>query len=57
MTFTRFNPLDRGDLNQIMNIKVARHGHKSFNPLDRGDLNQIYQQIFIKYSQSKVSIP
>ena len=39
----RFNPLDRGNLNQMKTISriVPYRALASFNPLDRGNLNQI----------------
>ena len=38
-----FNPLDRGNLNQIPKVRPTfrRLVLESFNPLDRGNLNQI----------------
>ena len=38
-----FNPLDRGNSNQIRNSKslVVKRRRLSFNPLDRGNSNQI----------------
>ena len=38
----RFNPLDRGNLNQMILIYLPYTlGLRSFNPLNRGNLNQI----------------
>ena len=36
-----FNPLDRGNLNQILDILKSTLCIKRFNPLDRGNLNQM----------------
>ena len=36
-----FNPLDRGNLNQIQQRYNIENQRKCFNPLDRGNLNQI----------------
>ena len=36
-----FNPLDRGNLNQIIYSKQIEIFISRFNPLDRGNLNQI----------------
>ena len=36
-----FNPLDRGNLNQIAFDEEKHHEIFRFNPLDRGNLNQI----------------
>ena len=53
-----FNPLDRGNLNQIDNgIVYPKDGVECFNPLDRGNLNQMPRE-FYKYSRrTEVSIP
>ena len=42
-TSYRFNPLDRGNLNQMRRgyRKFINIGSTRFNPLDRGNLNQI----------------
>ena len=40
--YDRFNPLDRGNLNQInTQLGVMTTGSGGFNPLDRGNLNQM----------------
>ena len=38
-----FNPLDRGNLNQMHNPETYNYesDYQCFNPLDRGNLNQI----------------
>ena len=36
-----FNPLNRGNLNQIISQKEIKFDPNSFNPLNRGNLNQI----------------
>ena len=55
----RFNPLDRGNLNQMRDSHrtfIAYEG--SFNPLDRGNLNQIpYTESGFKQKIVAVSIP
>ena len=43
---TCFNPLNRGDLNQILyRLNTMARGELRFNPLNRGDLNQIEEII------------
>ena len=40
----RFNPLDRGDANQIRAMRAGEmegDQYRCFNPLDRGNSNQI----------------
>ena len=42
-----FNPLDRGNLNQINRRAKHKKAYKTicFNPLDRGNLNQIEESL------------
>ena len=56
---TGFNPLDRGNLNQIQSSEhAAKVGeYVSFNPLDRGNLNQIAVQLGFTKQEVIVSIP
>ena len=39
----RFNPLDRGNSNQILQQVQLPRVEFCFNPLDRGNSNQIYE--------------
>ena len=42
LSLNSFNPLDRGNLNQITRERsIGTYFGASFNPLDRGNLNQI----------------
>ena len=46
LNIASFNPLDRGNLNQIrhgISLTEMNELVKGFNPLDRGNLNQIPQ--------------
>ena len=45
LNIASFNPLDRGNLNQIrhgISLTEMNELVKGFNPLDRGNLNQIW---------------
>ena len=54
-----FNPLDRGNLNQMMrNTSRLVMCEIGFNPLDRGNLNQIFRKEASRLTPSRlVSIP
>jgi len=36
-----FNPLNRGNLNQILSTLIIQDSEMRFNPLNRGNLNQM----------------
>ena len=54
-----FNPLDRGNLNQMHNPETYNYesDYQCFNPLDRGNLNQIPVQLGFTKQEVIVSIP
>ena len=53
-----FNPLDRGNLNQMLQDHVIEESDdEGFNPLNRGNLNQIPEQEVDFIAMFKVSIP